>query len=35
VEFPEVGPSMFLAAELTAETRAPSLDIAYRKTGGR
>jgi hypothetical protein len=35
VTFPEVGPSVFLAAELTAETHAPSLDLAYHKTGGR
>jgi hypothetical protein len=35
IAFPAIGPSLFLAAELTAETQAPSLDIQYRKTGGR
>ncbi|HEY7055218.1 MAG TPA: hypothetical protein VH458_01775 [Vicinamibacterales bacterium] len=35
IDFPEVGPSIFLAAELTAESHAPSLDLEYRKTGGR
>lgn len=31
VEFPELGPSIFLAAELTAEMRPASLDLKYRK----
>ena len=31
VEFPEFGPSIFLAAELTAEMRPPSLDLKYRR----
>ena len=35
IAFPSIGPSLFLAAELTAETQSPSLDIQYRKTGGR
>ena len=32
---PPVGPSIFLAAELTAESHAPSIEIGYRRTGGR
>ena len=35
IDFPALGPSIFLAAELTAETQAPSIDLAYRRTGGR
>jgi hypothetical protein len=35
IPFPAIGPSVFLAAELTPETQAPSLDIRYRKAGGR
>jgi len=35
IAFPSIGPSVFLAAELTAETQSPALDIQYRKTGGR
>jgi hypothetical protein len=35
IPFPAMGPSVFLAAELTPETQAPSLDIRYRKAGGR
>ncbi len=35
IDFPSVGPTLFLAAELTAETRRPSFDVDYRKTGGR
>jgi hypothetical protein len=31
VEFPELGPSMFFAAELTAEMRSASLHLKYRK----
>jgi hypothetical protein len=35
IEFPAVGPTLFLAAELTEEARATSFDVDYRKTGGR
>ena len=35
ISFPSIGPSLFLAAELTPELQAPSLDVQYRKTGGR
>jgi len=35
IDFPEIGPSIVLAAELTAEAHAPSIDFAYRRTGGR
>ena len=35
ISFPAFGPSVFLAAELTAEARRPSLDLGYHKTGGR
>ena len=35
IEFPSVGPMLYLAAELTEESRATSFDIDYRKTGGR
>jgi hypothetical protein len=35
ITFPSIGPSVFLAAELTPETQSPSVDILYRKTGGR
>jgi hypothetical protein len=35
IDFPSVGPTLFLAAELTEESRRTSFDIAYRKTGGR
>ena len=35
IAFPAVGPSLFLEAELTAETQAPLLDIQYHRTGGR
>jgi hypothetical protein len=35
VVFPDFGPALFLAAELTAETRGPSLDIAYKRGGDR
>jgi hypothetical protein len=31
VDFPELGPSIFFAAELTAEMRPASLDLKYRK----
>jgi hypothetical protein len=35
IPFPSIGPSVFLAAELTPETQSPSIEVAYRKTGGR
>ncbi len=35
IDFPALGPSIYLAAELTAEAHAPSIDLAYRRTGGR
>jgi hypothetical protein len=35
ISFPAIGPSVFLAAELTPELQAPALDVQYRKTGGR
>jgi hypothetical protein len=35
ITFPAIGPSLFLAAELTPETQSPSVDILYRRTGGR
>jgi hypothetical protein len=35
VRFPELGPAIFLAAELTAESQFPSLTIDYKRAGGR
>jgi hypothetical protein len=35
MQFPDVGPSIFLAAELTAEARMPTIDLEYHRTGGR
>jgi hypothetical protein len=35
IRFPSVGPSQFFEAELTAEAQSPSLDLEYRRTGGR
>jgi hypothetical protein len=35
VVFPDIGPSLFLAAELTAESQAPSFVVDYHRTGGR
>jgi hypothetical protein len=32
IAFPAVGPSLFLVAELTPETQAPSLEFLYRRT---
>jgi hypothetical protein len=32
VEFPSVGPSVFMASELTAESATPSIDLAVRRT---
>jgi hypothetical protein len=34
VPFPEYGEVAFFVAELTAEGKAPALDVAYRRTGG-
>jgi hypothetical protein len=31
VTFPQFGPSVFLASELTAESNAPSIELAFRK----
>ena len=31
VTFPELGPSVFMASELTAESQAPSIDLAIRR----
>jgi hypothetical protein len=35
VRFPELGPAIFLAAELTAESQFPSLAVDYKRLGGR
>jgi hypothetical protein len=35
VTFPDFGRAIFLAAELTAETRGPSLEIDYKRGGNR
>jgi hypothetical protein len=39
ITFPEIGPSLFLVAELTPETQSPSVEFMYRRTirqaGGR
>ena len=35
IAFPAFGPSLFLAAELTPESTSPSVDLAYRRIGGR
>ena len=32
VEFPSVGPSLFMASELTAESATPSIDLSVRRT---
>lgn len=32
ITFPEVGPSVFLAAELTPETQPPAFELQYRRT---
>jgi len=32
VPLPEIGPSFFVAAELTAESQAPVLDLTYKRT---
>jgi hypothetical protein len=31
VQLPVLGPSIFLAAELTAETQLPSLELVYKR----
>jgi hypothetical protein len=33
IEFPAVGPSLYLAGELTAENQRPAVDLAYRPAG--
>jgi hypothetical protein len=35
ISFPALGPSLFLAAELTPESQAPALDIEVHSIGGR
>jgi hypothetical protein len=35
ITFPAIGSSIFLAAELTPELQGPTVDVQYRKTGGR
>ena len=32
IAFPQIGPSVFLAAELTPEAQAPALELQYRRT---
>ena len=32
VPLPDIGPSFFVAAELTAESQAPALDLTYKRT---
>ena len=32
IAFPQIGPSMFLAAELTPEAQPPAIEILYRRT---
>ena len=34
ISFPSVGPSIFLAAELTPETQSPSVELRVRDDGG-
>jgi hypothetical protein len=34
ISFPAIGPSIFLAAELTPETQSPSVELRVRETGG-
>jgi len=31
IAFPEIGPAIFLAAELTPEAQAPSIDLEYHR----
>jgi hypothetical protein len=33
VVFPAFGPAIFLASELTAEAQAPTVELAFRRTG--
>jgi hypothetical protein len=35
VKVPNLGPSFFVAAELTAESRGPALEIQYKRVGER
>jgi hypothetical protein len=32
VPLPDIGPSFFVAAELTAESQAPVLELTYKRT---
>jgi hypothetical protein len=32
IAFPQIGSSLFLAAELTPEAQAPAFDLQYRRT---
>lgn len=34
IQFPSIGPSIFLESELTAETQSPSVALRVRQTGG-
>jgi hypothetical protein len=35
VRVPDLGPSFFVAAELTAETHTPAIELDYKRTSGR
>jgi hypothetical protein len=35
VKVPDLGPSFFVTAELTAETQAPAVDLDYKRTNGK
>jgi hypothetical protein len=35
VTVPDIGPSLFVAAELTAESQAPALEIHYKRVSER
>jgi hypothetical protein len=35
IPFPTIGPSLFLASELTPEGQAPTVDLQVRAIGGR
>jgi hypothetical protein len=35
VKVPNLGPTFFVAAELTAESRGPALDIHYKRVSER
>jgi hypothetical protein len=34
IQFPSIGPSIFLESELTAEAQSPSIALRVRQTGG-